>query len=353
LKTSESEASGGLGSVRGTSASVSVVIPSYNHRDYIGEAIESVRAQNHQPIELVVIDDGSSDGSPDYLRERFGTAIDRLIARENQGAHATLNEAIGLSNGEWVAILNSDDVYDPSRISRLLAFAARERCDLVFSDVRFRGEAEQLPADHYVVRAHERNLAAAKADRSIENVLLRSQFAVTTSNLLMTRTAFEQIGPFRPFRYCHDWDFLLRAIGRARIGFLDEQLLDYRVHRRNTISEPDRWRHMTEHGLVYADFLANPPDTFDADLFTPDFVLRSKRFAPMLVSWLAAEIRRVGSEALMKELADGTLPHRMETAFARHFPDFDPSLSVRQISRRSRKSTVRRLVDDLFHRRRG
>ena len=260
MKTSEPKASGGLGSIRGTSPLVSVVIPSYNHRAYIGEAIESARAQDHQPIELVVIDDGSSDGSPDYLRERFGTAIDRLIARENRGAHATLNEAIGLSSGEWVAILNSDDVYDPSRISRLLAFAAQERCELVFSNVRFRGETEPLPQDHYVVRAREKNVAAAKDDRSIENALLRSQFAVTTSNLLMTRAAFEQVGPFRPFRYCHDWDFLLRAIGKVRIGFLEEQLLDYRVHGRNTISEPGRWRHMTEHALVYADFLANPPD---------------------------------------------------------------------------------------------
>lgn len=350
MKTSEPTASGGI---RGTSPSVSVVIPSYNHRAYIGEAIESVRAQDHQPIQLVVIDDGSSDGSPDYLRERFGTAIDRLIARENQGAHATLNEAIGLSSGEWVAILNSDDIYDPSRISRLLEFAAQERCDLVFSNIHLRGETKRLPEDHRIVRAHERVVAAAKADRSIENALLCMQFAVTTSNFLMTRAAFERVGPFRPFRYCHDWDFLLRAIGKVRIGFLDEKLLDYRIHGRNTISEPGRWRHMTEPALIYADFLANPPERFEAELFTPDFVLYAKKFAPMLVSWLTAEIRRVGSTAIMEELADGTLPRRMEAAFARSFPACDPRFNMRQLSRRSRKSMVRRLLERLLHRPRG
>ncbi len=291
--------------------------------------------------------------APIIWREHFGTAIDRLIARENQGAHATLNEAIGLSSGEWVAILNSDDVYDPSRISRLLAFAAQEHCELVFSNVRFRGETELLPQDHFVVRAHEKNVAAAKEDRSIENALLRSQFAVTTSNLLMTRAAFERVGPFRPFRYCHDWDFLLRAIGKVRIGFLDAKLLDYRIHGRNTISEPSRWRQMTEPALVYADFLANPPEAFATELFTPDFVLSAKKFAPMLVSWLAAEIRRVGSDAIMEELADGTLPQRIETAFARHFPDCDPRLNMRQICRRTRKSMGRRLLEMLFHRSRS
>lgn len=325
---------------------VSIVIPSYNHRKFIGEAIASVRAQSYAAVEIVVIDDGSTDGSFDYLQSEFGGALAHLSRRANAGAHATINDAIAKSRGEWIAILNSDDVYMPARIAELHEFAERGGYGVVFSDVSFRDESGPLGTHHKAVQSHAR--ATAEAERgSVEQALLRGNFVLTTSNLMMRRAAFETIGPFRGFRYCHDWDFLLRAIGRARIGWLREQLLSYRLHAANTIREPDQWRHIAERGLVYASFLGGASDTATAELSRSDYVLESREFAPVVVNWLMAECRRIGTAAIFRELEGGQLHGRLRGAFEPHFTVHDAGLAVRDIEKRLNmgplKTTLSRL----------
>src|SRR6266852_3055872 len=105
---------------------VSVVMPVYNHRDYVTQAIESVYAQTYRPIELIIIDDGSSDGSVKAVRDFIeasappdGIAV-RFQHRENRGAYATINEGLDLAAGEYLAILNSDDLYVRERLERCI-----------------------------------------------------------------------------------------------------------------------------------------------------------------------------------------------------------------------------------------
>ena len=118
---------------------VSVVIPSYNHKRYIGKAIQSVIDQKYRPIELIIIDDGSSDGSGELIWslrskiEKSGIAF-KFIERENRGAHHTINEGLKLASGEWLTILNSDDYYLPTRITSLLKALADEKGEFAFSD---------------------------------------------------------------------------------------------------------------------------------------------------------------------------------------------------------------------------
>ena len=306
---------------------ISVVIPSYNHRNFIGEAIASVRSQTYQPIEIVVIDDGSTDGSFEYLQRDFGSALAHLRQRGNAGAHATINDAITQAGGEWIAILNSDDIYAPDRIARLFEFASRQNHDLVFSDVSFCDERGPLGHAHKAVQSHAR--ATASAERSsIEHSLLNGNFVLTTSNLMMRRTAFDAVGPFRPFRYCHDWDFLLRAIGRVRLGWLREPLLSYRLHGANTIREPDHWRHITERGLVYAAFLGDSSDAATSAIANSNYVLESREFAPVVVSWLLGECRRLGLAAILRELELGQLHERLRASFEPHFTAQDAGLAV-------------------------
>lgn len=101
---------------------VSVVIPSCNHAVYIGEALDSVFAQTYRRLELIVIDDGSIDKSPDIIRKKLRDCPFpfRFVVRDNQGAHATLNEAIRLAHGRFITPLNSDDLFEPSRISDMV-----------------------------------------------------------------------------------------------------------------------------------------------------------------------------------------------------------------------------------------
>jgi glycosyltransferase involved in cell wall biosynthesis len=311
---------------------ISAVIPSYNHRGFIGEAIASVRSQTYQPVEIVVIDDGSTDGSFEYIEREFGGSLAHLSRRGNRGAHATINDAIAQARGEWIAILNSDDVYAPERIARLFEFTARNNHDLVFSDVSFCDERGPFGHAHKAVQSHARATAAAERG-SIEQALLRGNFALTTSNLMMRKATFNAIGPFRPFRYCHDWDFLLRAIGSARIGWLRQPLLNYRLHAANTIREPDQWRHITERGLVYAAFLGGAPGAATDAMSHSGYVLESREFAPIVVSWLLSECRRIGLAAIFRELELGQLHQRLREAFEPHFAVQNAGLAVRDIEK--------------------
>lgn len=328
---------------------VSVVIPSYNHREFIAEAIGSAQSQTHRPLELIVIDDGSTDGSFDYLQDQWGSAVAHLARRENRGAHATLNDAIALARGEWISILNSDDVYDPKRIAALCEFASRNNHDLVFSDVGFRDERGPLAADHKAAQSHARATAIAEGG-SVEQALLRGNLALTTSNLMIRRTAFDAIGPFRPFRYCHDWDFLLRAIGHARIGWLREPLLSYRLHAANTIREPDPWRHITEKALVYASFLGGG-QTDTSAMQHSNYVFESREFAPLAVCWLLSECRRLGPSVIFRELESGNLHQRLRVAFEPQFDVRDAGLATRDIHKRLSmgmlKSSLYRLRNQL------
>jgi len=325
---------------------ISIVIPSYNHRRFIGDAIESAQAQTYRPTEIVVIDDGSTDGSVEFIGERFGGTLAHFSHRPNRGAHATINEAIAAARGEWIAILNSDDMYAPERIGRLHAFADAGHHDLVFSDVSFCDERGPLAADHKAVLSHARATAAAERG-SIEQALLRGNFALTTSNLMMRRSAFDAIGAFRPYRYCHDWDFLLRAIGRVSIGWLREPLVCYRLHGANTIREPDRWRHVTENGLVYAAFLADSTAPAAATVQSSQYIFEAREYPAAVVAWLMAEMRRLGLAAILRELEHGILHERLRTEFEPHFSAEDAGLTVRDIAKRLNRGALKDTFDRL------
>lgn len=218
---------------------LSVVIPSYNHARFVGEAVDSVRSQTLAAPELLVVDDGSSDSSLDVLSDHAFPGM-RCIAQANCGAHATINRAIALSEGDYVAILNSDDAFSPERLERAWGVASGSGAALVVGSVRLvDGEGDPLPADHEVSRWYAEARALARAVPPAE-AARRENFAVTTSNLFLHRELWRRLGGFAAYRYVHDYDFLLRALELCpdRVVYVDE-LCDvrYRVHGGNTISE--------------------------------------------------------------------------------------------------------------------
>ena len=99
---------------------ISVAVPLYNHARYIGAALESVLAQTSSADEILVIDDGSSDGGI-VVAERVleGQPNARVYRQANRGAYATINSLVRISRGDWVAVLNSDDVFMPTKLGSL------------------------------------------------------------------------------------------------------------------------------------------------------------------------------------------------------------------------------------------
>lgn len=237
---------------------VSVVVPVYNHERYLGQTLQSVFDQDYPQIELIVIDDGSKDASAEYARGLLAKAPPHITptfsARENRGAHATINEGLAKAQGEILTILNSDDAYGPTRLRRCVETLEAARARILFTYVDVIGDAgEPIPVSHswrqWYSNAVLRELDVAP---SLSTLLLSHNLAVTTGNLVFRRELLTEIGGFSDYRYAHDIDFLLRASLVTEPFLLREALYKYRLHGTNTISESDE-----KTGREYEEILEN------------------------------------------------------------------------------------------------
>jgi len=219
---------------------VSIVIPSYNHSRYIPAAVLSVMNQAFTNWELIIVDDGSTDDSWSYLSTLADPRI-VVLRQKNQGAHVTINRGLSLCRGEFLTILNSDDVYHPARLGTCVdLLRSSPSLDLVVTWIEI---VDQDDVALGVKRAWQNCEPWPLSHRStsfsvtddFKGNLLQANFVATTSNIFMRRTVYESIGGMRKLRYAHDWDFLLRAALSFGCHVIPEYLLKYRVHPTNTL----------------------------------------------------------------------------------------------------------------------
>lgn len=220
---------------------ISVVIPAYNHEQYVGAAIDSVLNQSLSDLELIVVDDGSTDRTAEVINSY---SDDRLIYyyQENQDAFNTINRGIELAGGEYISILNSDDVYTLDRLEILLKFCRESDVVCTFSDViPIDDDGNQFDDPSFGWNVwHKKNRDFFYSVHDLYTSFLKGNFMVTTSNLFMSADAARQVGPFCSLRYLHDYDFIFRMIERFsdQVRYLDDKkLLYYRIHGGNTLSE--------------------------------------------------------------------------------------------------------------------
>ncbi len=115
--------------------SISVIIPTYNTQEYVERAIQSVLNQTFQNLEVVVVDDASTDETVDRIRGIIDERIKLFVQPQNLGASAARNRAIKAAQGTWIALLDSDDWYAPERLEKLLEVAQSEHADIVADDL--------------------------------------------------------------------------------------------------------------------------------------------------------------------------------------------------------------------------
>ena len=117
-------------------ALVSVIIPAYNCEKYVVEAINSVLAQTYKNWELLVLDDGSKDNTLQVIEEfsKNDSRIKTLPNGKNMGVSATRNRGIELASGEWIAFLDSDDMWHPLKLEKQLSFAEENAAEFLFTD---------------------------------------------------------------------------------------------------------------------------------------------------------------------------------------------------------------------------
>ncbi len=224
---------------------VSIIMPAFNHARWVRQALESVLAQSFTAFELIVIDDASHDATWDVIQSvRLETGDLRLQCirhASNHGAPATINEGLQHAQGEYLAIINSDDVWDTQRLERLVQVAQQTGADFICTDVAL------IDADSNPCATQEPHWVAwfegLKADYAQQQdllaTLLRGNFLITTSNFFFYRRVYAQIGEFAELRYVHDYDYALRVVeGGFKLHCLHgENLLAYRLHGANTIRE--------------------------------------------------------------------------------------------------------------------
>ena len=279
---------------------VSIVVPSFNHAPYLRAALESIYTQTYRNIEVVVIDDGSTDRSAEIAMDSLAECPfpHQMIRRSNQGAHATLNEAVTLSKGRYINPLNSDDLFVPQRIERMVEAAEAYGTGLVFSGSHFVDASTSMIdpfADPRVYSLLCRQANIAYCD-TVDNALLLDNVAVTTGNLFFSRSLFDKLVGFRNFRYNHDWDFCLRALWFDEPHYVEQPLYQYRFHGANTISESAD-KNRSEALQIHSKYLLR---AFDARQ-------TGREFTPNLYQWGNSFVVNVLGNGLSAAVPPATL----------------------------------------------
>jgi glycosyltransferase involved in cell wall biosynthesis len=195
---------------------VSVVTPSLNQGRYLREAIESVRGQTHSPIEHIIVDGGSTDGTLDILAEYDSM---RWVSEPDLGQSHALNKGFALAEGEILGWLNSDDAYEPRAVAQAVATMRDCGAALVYADVTRVNDGGVDPR-----RVHSR----PEFDLWTE---LNLGCGIYSPAVFFTREAFEAVGPLdESLHLTMDYDLWLRIGKRYPVQHVDAIWAVQRVH---------------------------------------------------------------------------------------------------------------------------
>jgi glycosyltransferase involved in cell wall biosynthesis len=192
---------------------ISCVVPVFNGERYVAEALESIFRQTHPVAELIVVDDGSEDRTPDVVAE-FGDRV-RYIRQANSGAPAARNRGLRESSGSFVSFLDADDLWQEEKLaSQLARFECLDDLDVCV------GHARNFWVEE--LREEERLYEGRRRSRPIP--------AYVSSTMLARRNVFEEIGSFDPeLRHGHDVEWFIRA---AEHGVVIDLIPDVVLYRR-------------------------------------------------------------------------------------------------------------------------
>ena len=228
---------------------VSVVIPAYNRAATIGAAIESVLRQTWEDFELVVVDDGSTDGTLEAARRIADPRLRVIAAPHNMGAAGARNLGVAEARGTWIAFQDSDDEWLPEKLAKQMArLAANPDFVGAYCELLTVGALDARPGERTTLRYMPDPSVKPVEGDILEPLLVRNM--ISTQTLVVRRDVFLALGCFdEATTPIEDWDFALRLAHRGRVAFVDEPL----VHQRfspNSITRGTRRRTKSRARLV-------------------------------------------------------------------------------------------------------
>ncbi|MBI1870680.1 MAG: glycosyltransferase [Chlamydiae bacterium] len=195
---------------------VSVIIPTYNRALWLKEAIESVLNQNSRPKEIIVVDDGSNDSTAEIVKQYSQL---KYISQENHGVSHARNVGIKASHGEWIAFLDSDDLWGPDKLKvQLQAISTYPQTSIFYTD------------EIWIRNGRRVNQGKRHAKHSgwiFEQCL--PLCIISPSSVILHRNVFEKVGLFdESLPACEDYDLWLRIALQFPIHFISETLITKR-----------------------------------------------------------------------------------------------------------------------------
>ena len=205
---------------------VSIIVPAFNAASHISDALESLSRQTFDDFDVVVVDDGSVDGTAGVVRrwhERSGERINlTLIRQENAGPSSARNRGIAAAEGKYIGFLDADDIWHPDKVAKQIAVMERDPA-VILTCSQFR-VIDQNGDD-------TGRVGGPKTSCITHRQLLKNNDIGSTSNIIVRASILELIGGFdESVRHCEDWDLYLRitALAGRKNSCVMEELLSYR-----------------------------------------------------------------------------------------------------------------------------
>jgi teichuronic acid biosynthesis glycosyltransferase TuaG len=204
---------------------VSAVLPVYNGERFLAATLESLLAQTYPALEVIAVDDGSTDGSRAILegyKERFGGRL-TILAIPNSGVSRARNAGVEAAKGLYVAFIDQDDLWAPEKVARQVAALTRSRSRVSFTNMAVIDAAGRVRSSRVC------RFPAGEAVDWFGTVLFDPMVGI--SSVMMERALFLEAGGFPAgLRLAEDYALLLEVLSRERPAVVDEDLLRYREH---------------------------------------------------------------------------------------------------------------------------
>jgi glycosyltransferase involved in cell wall biosynthesis len=219
---------------------VSVVIPAFNAAEYLVESIQSVLAQDFKDIEIIIVDDASTDNTEEVVASFGNPAISYIRLRENHGGPSRpRNVGVKAANGEYISLFDSDDIMLPGLIGKAsLCLDINQDIGMVFADAVRMDSDNKVAGDRYLSKhkefhsldkTHIGDGSYVIEARDSFHLLFRENF-VPTSSVIVRRSVFDDVGLFdESLTNADDWDMWFRIAKQYPLGFLDVIGYKYRV----------------------------------------------------------------------------------------------------------------------------
>lgn len=208
---------------------VSIVTPCYNHEEFLPELIESIYNQTYKKFEFFIIDDGSSDGSFEKMKELSEKYSFECEAQSNHGLCYTLNKLIQKTQGKYIICIASDDFLFKDRLEKQVKFMeAHPQYGMSYAKMWLIDEKGEKKEDEFFSRF--------KYHGWILDKLLRRNF-IAAPTVIVRRSVYLEVGKFNENLHIEDYDMWIRIAQKFQVGYLDECVAFYRRHGRNITSQ--------------------------------------------------------------------------------------------------------------------